>query len=99
MIVSRNPFAKNPGIQTDKLHVTFLSELPDEQTVSALDIRKSANEKFKVLGKEVYVYCPNGYGRTTLSNSAFEKKLKTVATTRNWKTTNTLLEMASSKQV
>ena len=43
---------------------------------------------------EVYLYLPNGYARTKLTNNIFEKKLKTTATTRNWKTTNKLLEMS-----
>jgi uncharacterized protein (DUF1697 family) len=34
-----------------------------------------------------------GYGKTRLSNAAIEKKLSVAATTRNWKTVNTLLEM------
>ena len=47
-----------------------------------------------MIGREIYLYCPNGYGRTKLSNSAIEKKLSVGATTRNWKTTKTLLAMA-----
>jgi uncharacterized protein (DUF1697 family) len=46
------------------------------------------------MGREIYLSCPNGYGNTKLSNAAIEKKLSVVATTRNWKTVNTLLAMA-----
>ena len=51
-------------------------------------------EQFRIIGREIYLYCPNGYGNTKLSNAAIEKKLSVVATTRNWKTVNTLLAMA-----
>jgi len=93
-IISNNPFLKKPQIEIEKLHVTFLSDLPDKQTASDLDIKKEANEQFIIIGKEVYLYCPNGYGKTKLNNQIFEKKLKTIATTRNWRTTNKLLELS-----
>ncbi len=97
-IVKGNPFAKDANIQPDKLHVTFLSDMPDSETISDLDIKKDENEKFEVAGREVYLYCPNGYARTKLTNDVFEKKLNTTATTRNWKTTNKLLKIVKSKK-
>ncbi len=96
-IVKLNPFIKETGIEFDKLHVTFLSDMPDPKAVLSLDINKDENEKFEVIGREVYLYCPNGYARTKLKNDVFEKKLDTVATTRNWKTTNKLLELSKSE--
>jgi uncharacterized protein (DUF1697 family) len=96
-IVNSNPFIKDPTIEFDKLHVTFLRDMPDTRTI--LDINKDENEKFEVMGKEIYLYCPNGYGRTKLKNGVFEKKLNTTATTRNWKTTNKLLEMSRKSKV
>ena len=67
---------------------------PEPSTVLFLDVKKEANDKFLIISREVYLYCPNGYGRTKLNNAIFEKKLKTVATTRNWKTINKLLEIS-----
>ena len=43
--------------------------------------------KIKVIERVVYLYCPEGYGKTRLSNTFFEKRLKVRATTRNWRTT------------
>ena len=93
--VKDNPFISEPDIELDKLHVTFLSDIPDQKAVLNLDINKAENEKFEIIGREVYLYCPNGYARTKLKNDVFEKKLNTTATTRNWKTTNKLLELSS----
>ena len=90
-IVNNNPFVKEPNIELDKLHVIFLLDIPDPSTVMLLDIRKEENEKFLIISKVVYLYCPNGYGKTKLNNFMFEKKLKTVATTRNWKTLNNIV--------
>lgn len=94
-IVNGNPFISEPDIELDKLHVTFLSDIPDQKAVLNLDINAAENEKFEIIGREVYLYCPNGYARTKLKNDVFEKKLNITATTRNWKTTNKLLELSS----
>jgi uncharacterized protein (DUF1697 family) len=42
----------------------------------------------------IYLYCPNGYSNSKLTNSFLENKLKVSATTRNWNTTLELLKMA-----
>ena len=92
-IVANNPFVKEPNIELDKLHVTFMLDIPDPSTVLLLDVKKEENEKFLIISKEVYLYCPNGYGNTKLTNGMFEKKLKVFATTRNWKTINSIVEI------
>jgi uncharacterized protein (DUF1697 family) len=93
-IVQNNPFAKNPAIDTSKLHVTFLSAPPPKSALQELLPLAVDPEQIQIIEKEIYLYCPNGYGRTKLSNNAIEKKLAVEATTRNWNTVNTLLEMA-----
>ncbi len=82
-IINDNPFTKEPNIEIDKLHLTLLIDIPDSSIVELLDVKKEENEKFIIVAREVYLYCPNGYGNAKLTNSLFEKKLKTVATTRN----------------
>jgi uncharacterized protein (DUF1697 family) len=44
----------------------------------------------------VYLYLPNGYGRTKLSNGYFERSLGAAATTRNWRTVLALAEMSAN---
>jgi uncharacterized protein (DUF1697 family) len=79
----------------DKSHVTFLSAEPEHVPVKEIEAVKDRTEKFLVSGREVYLHCPNGYGKSKLSNSFFERKLKVSATTRNWRTVNVLYKMAS----
>ncbi|MBE3143630.1 MAG: DUF1697 domain-containing protein [Planctomycetes bacterium] len=55
-------------------------------------------DEFLVYDKEIYLFCPNGYGRTKLSNNYFERKLRVSATTRNWKTVNALYEIANQRR-
>jgi len=94
-IVQANPLLKHSD-EPDKLHVAFLSEIPDHAKVEALDANRSTPDEFAVLGREIYLYCPNGLARTRLTNSYFDSTLSTTSTMRNWKTTLKLLDMVSS---
>jgi uncharacterized protein (DUF1697 family) len=94
-IVSDNPFLREKGIDPSKLHVTFLSKLPVDAGLGKLDALNATPNQFRIKGREIYLYCPNGYGRTKLSNLTFEKLLAVHATTRNWRTVKTLVEMSS----
>lgn len=94
-ILSSNPFFGKKGIDAERLYVTFFLTSPkqaDRKNVEKLDY---APDKYIVLDREVYLYCPQGYGKSKISNSFFENKLKIVATTRNWKTVKTLAELAA----
>jgi len=91
-----NPLLKEPNIVIEKLHVTFLEELPDKAKVDNIKDIDYSPDKFIIIGKEIFLYCPNGYGITKLSNNFFENKLRVNATTSNWKTLNKLVEMADN---
>jgi uncharacterized protein (DUF1697 family) len=94
-VLKNNPFLKESGIETSRLHVTFLSEAPGKTAVKALDsIAAGDADRFRCCGQEIYLYCPNGLGGTKLSINLFEKMLSVGATTRNWNTVNELYEMA-----
>jgi uncharacterized protein (DUF1697 family) len=90
----RNPFVKEKGIDVSKLHVTFLSGDPGKAASKALDAIVEPPDQFRCSGGEIYLYCPNGYGRSSLTNNALEKVLAMKATTRNWNTLNKLREMS-----
>ena len=94
-IVSNNPFLKENGLDIDRLYVTFLSKAPAQETLAQADMR-SGRDKFVMVDREIYLYCPNGYGRTRFSNDFFEKRLAISATTRNWRTVNILLGLVST---
>ena len=93
-VIDNNPFMKKKGIQLDKLHVTFLGTLPESSLVKAIEKLDFSPDEFMIVGREIYLHCPGGYGNTKLSNNFFEHKLKVRATTRNWNTVNKLCAMA-----
>lgn len=93
-IVERNPYLVDKTKDISHLHVTFLSSKPEQIDFEIFYHNKSQVEEFALIEKAVYLYCPNGYGKTKLTNTFFENKLKVKATTRNWKTTTELLNIA-----
>jgi uncharacterized protein (DUF1697 family) len=96
-IIRENPHLKQKELNIDKMHVTFLYELKNTIDISRLADVKDPDELFVIRGREIYLYCPNGYGRTKINNQAFEKAFDTAATTRNWHTTSKLYEMMENR--
>jgi uncharacterized protein (DUF1697 family) len=95
-IVRANPLLRVKGIDVSKLHVTFLSDAPPKTAARVLEDLATTRERVRILNREIYLYCPDGYGQSKLTNNTIEKKFSLVATTRNWRTVNALLEMAGS---
>lgn len=93
-IVRANPFAQS-GSEANTLRVFFLADLSDSSPVDALDPNRSPGDEFAVLGREVFLHCPNGVVRSKLTNSYFDSSLATTSTARNWRTVNKLLELAA----
>ena len=93
-VVSNNPFSNKADFEPEKLYLTFLAETPQPDKLEAIKAFTFEPEEYIISGKEVYIYCTNGYGNTKLENLFFERKLKVTATTRNWRTVNKLVEMS-----
>ena len=93
-VVAASPFADSADLS--KVHVTFLVDKPGGERVSGIDPSTFAPDEFAVIGREVHLHCPNGYGRSKLNNAFFEKKLALPGTTRNWRTVTTLADMTAA---
>lgn len=96
-IFNTNPFlAKDPTTNISKLHVTILNKMPDLDGIPTIEILvANTDDEFQLIGNAIYLYCPNGYGKTKLNNNLFEKKLKIATTTRNWNTISKLVELCN----
>ena len=93
-VIENNPFLKDPNKDQSFLHVTFLSSKPEQYDHKTIEDKKQNGEEISISNTAVYLFCPNGYGRTKLNNNFLEVKIKVGATTRNWKTTNELFKIA-----
>ena len=95
--IETNPFLiRNKEIDPKKLYVTFLADEPDSDKLDKLNEIEYPPDEFEVIGKKIFVYCPEKYGETKLSNGFFERKLKLAATTRNWRTVNKIIELTDT---
>jgi uncharacterized protein (DUF1697 family) len=93
-VVKRNPFAKRRDIEPNKFLVVFLASEPSAQArAEALEL-KAGREEFKIVGREVYMYFPDGLARPRISWMTVERKLGVPGTGRNWNSVNKLLEIA-----
>jgi uncharacterized protein (DUF1697 family) len=87
----QNPFVVE-GCDPSKLHVAFLASEPEPAHIEALDPNRSPPDQFVVIGRQIYLHCPEGLARTKLSNAWFDSKLKTISTVRTWNVVNQLRE-------
>lgn len=94
-IRSHNPYLPDWEEDIAKLHVTLLSDSPEESRINDLSKVHFPPDLFIYKDKVVYLCCPKGYGRTKLTNSFWERRLGVEATTRNWKTVCKLFELAT----
>jgi uncharacterized protein (DUF1697 family) len=93
-VIRDNPLVREKGIDPSKLHVTFLWSAPEKNVLKMLDAIDAVPDQFRCSGEAIYLYCPNGYGGSNLTNNVLEKVLKVGTTTRNWKTVNQLYQMS-----
>lgn len=96
-LLAANPFAARQRDPT-KLHVTFLLDAVEKARGRKVEATQLEPDEFRIVGREVYLHCPEGYGRSKLSNAYFEKELGVAATTRNWRTVTKLAELADAAQ-
>ena len=97
-VLKNNPFVNKRKEDPAKLHVTFLSGNVEETALEKIKAGEYGSDEYFVSDNTVYLFCPNGYGNTKLSNTFFENKLKLTATTRNWKTISELVRLGESNE-
>jgi uncharacterized protein (DUF1697 family) len=92
MLVERGPELAERA-DPRKLHVMFLSGVPDAKTQAVLAKAHKGPELMEIRGPEIYLYYPNGAGRSKLSGAFIEAKLDLAGTARNWHTIRKLIEV------
>jgi uncharacterized protein (DUF1697 family) len=92
--LARSPYADREDDPT-KLHVTFLAQKPAAEQSARLEVPAGETAVFTLVGDEIHLHVPGGYGRTKLNNAFIERRLGVPATTRNWKTVNALHDLAA----
>ncbi|GAB1855827.1 DUF1697 domain-containing protein [Flavobacteriaceae bacterium MHTCC 0001] len=86
-----------PQEKKEKSYFMLLYSKANSSTVEEVSQLSYPNEEFLITDNTVYFYCATGYGKAKFSNNFFERKLKVVATARNYKTMVKLLSLSAEK--
>ena len=96
--IAANPFPEQIKTEPGKVLVTFLAGDPPRGAEANLDKFKDFPEQLRLKGRELYIYFPNGAGRSKVPWSAVDKLLKVTGTARNWNSVLALLKIAEEME-
>ena len=82
-------------LQPKQLHVTYFSAPVDADRFAEIDPAAYAPEEFRLGDRALYLYAPDGLGRSKLAEHLAKPRLTKglIATTRNWNTVLKLVEL------
>ena len=96
--IAATPFDSRRNLEPGKILVTFLAGDPSGDSAVMLAAWKSYPEEIHLKGRELYIYFPNGSGRSKLPWSQVEKLLKVTGTARNWNSVRAMLQIAEEME-
>jgi uncharacterized protein (DUF1697 family) len=92
-ILEFNPFEPKQETENKQKVVFFLSATILETDLSTTTKKYNIEEKYYHKDDVIWIYYHNGYGKTKFTTGFIEKKLKILATARNWNTVLKVLSM------
>ncbi|MEV0174794.1 DUF1697 domain-containing protein [Streptomyces sp. NPDC050803] len=95
-IVEACPFPA-AELEAKQLHVTYFSAPVDAERFAEIDQDACLPEEFRLGDRALYLYAPNGLGRSKLAEHLSKPRLNkgVIATSRNWNTVVKLVEMTA----
>jgi len=94
-IVANAPYAEHAADDAKTVHVGVCLGTPDAARLAALLAKTKGREAFEVRGDVVYLHAPDGLGRSKFAEG-IEKAAGVPITMRNWRTMETLRDMAAA---
>lgn len=91
-VVEANPYVDRMGDPT-QVHVVFLDGDADA-SLGGVTLDDFAPEHATAVGREVYLFLPDGIGRSRLATALNRGARRSSGTARNWRTVTTLLRLA-----
>jgi uncharacterized protein (DUF1697 family) len=82
-------------LEAKQLHVTYFSAPVDADRFAGIDAAAYLPEEFRLGDRALYLYAPDGLGRSKLAEQLSRPRLTKglIATSRNWNTVVKLVEM------
>jgi uncharacterized protein (DUF1697 family) len=86
-------------LEAKQLHVTYFSAPVDEARFAEVDRDAHLPEEFRLGDRALYLYAPDGLGRSKLADVLSRPRLTKglIATTRNWNTVLKLVELTAPR--
>ena len=94
-ILNDNPFESEDEIIRKQVYFVLLNEVSKVEELTTFKAESYENEEFLISDNCIYLKCKVGYGKAKLNNNLIERKLKILATTRNYRTMHKLLELSN----
>jgi uncharacterized protein (DUF1697 family) len=95
--IAASPFSGRKNLDPARLLITFLARKPAAEARAKLLALKPNPEELYFVGREVYIYFPNGIGRSKLPWASLD--LGTPGTARNLNSVSKMLEIAEEMAV
>ncbi len=92
-IIQENPF-QGEGYDISRVFFAMFNGELNEELKAKLLAEDFSPEYLSITHQVAYMYIPGTYGRGKLSNNFLEKKLRTVATSRNFNTISKMIELS-----
>jgi len=96
-IIKSNPYIPGQNADPSKVATLILKHRPGNEQVARMDDVNYPPDKFFISGKEIFIYCPDGFGKTKLYTNFFENRMKVSGTARNWNSITILAQMAKKE--
>ena len=80
--------------EAESLYVALLTHAPSQEKIDYLNVYKSDDEGYRIVGREVFLLFRRSIRNSKLANNL--QKLDVTATVRNWKTLNRLVGLAKA---
>jgi len=94
--LAANPFVAEAEADAARVHIMFLSAVPEPDRVAQLEPGRFGADRFALIGSDLFLHYPEGAGRSKMNLDYFEKRLHVRGTARNLKTVAKLIELSNA---
>lgn len=89
-----NPLFTSEDCDTDRLHLTFLSAAPEKERINEIKKYDFSPDKFEIIDDNIFLFISGKLSDTKITHKFLESKLGVIASNRNWRTVNKLIEIS-----
>jgi uncharacterized protein (DUF1697 family) len=93
-LLAHDFFRAKKAVEGSKLHVVFLPAAARGVAAQELECLTAAPDESRSIGKEIFLYLPNGLAQSSLVRNPVARRQLEQGTMRNWQTVQALCRLA-----